>query len=245
MRNTNVLILIIFMLILPTQLYAMNNTNRAKNYPMIITTTNDLIIYDITECKLDLACGQMPDTTMESVILCTAAAFTGKCLDYFEHTNILGPHISNNVLYDGYEYDEHYALFAAHGKEKGIYNLPNQAVLEQVLKEGGMAFTQHWVIKNGKIYTPTIQKLEEKHHYRSMCIKEGRVCVVASKDKIPYQDFLNMLVDFGVENALYMDMGRGWNHSFYRDEQGQVHIIHPKTHNYCTNWLTVYSRREL
>ena len=76
-----------------------------------------------------------------------------------------------------------------------------------------------------------------------MCIKEGRVYVVASKEKVPYQDFLNMLITFGIENALYMDMGRGWNHSFYRDENGQVHIIHPKTHNYCTNWLTVFRVR--
>lgn len=243
MRQTYVFILIISMFALPIHLYAMNNMNETNNYPMVVNVTDDLITYDVTECRLDLACGQMPDTTMEDVILCTAAAFTGKCLDYFEHTNILGPHISNNVLYEGYDYDEHYALFAAHGKEKGIYNLPNPTILEQVLKEGGMAFTQHWVIKDRKIYTPTIQKLEEQHHYRSMCIKEGRVYVVASKEKVPYQDYLNMLITFGIENALYMDMGRGWNHSFYRDENGQVHIIHPKTHNYCTNWLTVFRVR--
>ena len=42
------------------------------------------------------------------------------------------------------------------------------------------------------------------------------------------------------ENALYMDMGAGWNHSFYRDSSNVLHILHPKTHSYPTNWLVVY-----
>ena len=50
---------------------------------------------------------------------------------------------------------------------------------------------------------------------------------------------LQALLDAGVEHALYMDMGAGWNHSFYRDEDGQVHILHPKGHDYPTNWLVV------
>ena len=148
--------------------------------------------------------------------------------------------IEHNVRHSHILHTTHYLKYVAL-----IYSYVQNSptILEQVLKEGGMAFTQHWVIKDRKIYTPTIQKLEEQHHYRSMCIKEGRVYVVASKEKVPYQDFLNMLIAFGIENALYMDMGRGWNHSFYRDENGQVHIIHPKTHNYCTNWLTVFRVR--
>jgi hypothetical protein len=50
---------------------------------------------------------------------------------------------------------------------------------------------------------------------------------------------MQALLDAGVENALYMDMGAGWNHSFYRDENGLVHILHPKGHDYPTNWLVV------
>ena len=34
-----------------------------------------------------------------------------------------------------------------------------------------------------------------------------------------------------------LDMGRGWNHSWYRDNKGTVVEIHPKTHSYTTNWL--------
>ena len=76
------------------------------NHFMWVDTTQHLITYDITDCPLDLACGKMPDTTNENVLFCAAAAFTGKCLDYFDHSNILGHHISNGVLYEGYTEDK-------------------------------------------------------------------------------------------------------------------------------------------
>ena len=72
-----------------------------STYPMHVDSTELLTIYDITDCPIDLACGQMPDTTQKNVLLCAAAAFTGKCLNHFEHSNILGPHISGGKLYEG------------------------------------------------------------------------------------------------------------------------------------------------
>ena len=77
-----------------------------NHYSMRVDTTQQLITYDITDCPLDLACGQMPDTTDENVVFCAAAAFTGKCLDDFTHSNILGHHISGGVLYEGYTEDK-------------------------------------------------------------------------------------------------------------------------------------------
>ena len=228
----------------------MNTTH----YPMLVDTTANLITYDITNCRLDLACGQMPDTTQENVILCAAAAFTGKCLDTFEHTNILGQHISQATLYNGYTedkdgipFEQRYALFVWKGidnqgnmLEKGFYQLPNDLLLEQVVEQSGMAFTQHWVIKDAQLFIPVIQPLERVEHFRSICQKDNRFVVIANIEPITYQQYLDALLAFGVENALYMDMGTGWNHSFYRDADNQLHILHPKTHSYPTNWLVVY-----
>ena len=76
------------------------------SYPMQVYSTELLTIYDITDCPLDLACGQMPDTAQENILLCAAAAFTGKCLNHFEHSNILGPYISGGMLYEGYTEDK-------------------------------------------------------------------------------------------------------------------------------------------
>lgn len=233
------------------------NTSETMNnpsYPMLVDSTEQLIAYDITNCRLDLACGQMPDTANENVIFCAAAAFTGKCLDYFDHSNILGHHISKGVLYEGYTEDkdgipfaERYALFTWQGIDslgrmlpKGFHSIPNNLLLEKTTLKKGMAFTQHWVIKDGEVFLPCIQPLQRSEHFRSICHKGDRYMVIANKDEMPYSEYLDLLLAYGVENALYMDMGSGWNHSFYRDADNQLHILHPKTHSYPTNWLVVY-----
>ena len=222
-------------------------------YPMHVDSTELLTIYDITDCPLDLACGQMPDTAQENVLLCAAAAFTGQCLDHFEHSNILGPHISGGILHEGYTEDkdgilfaERYALFIWEGKglndnllPKKIFGFPCEEVLHNAVEHGGMAFTQHWVIKNGAIFEHKIQPMDRVEHYRSICQKGERFYVIANREEIAYQDYMQALLDAGVEQALYMDMGAGWNYSFYRDAEGKVHILHPKGHSYPTNWLVV------
>lgn len=209
-----------------------------QSYKMKVDTTTDLIMYDITDCQLDLACGTMPNLEHENIVLCVAAAFTGKCLNSFEHSNILGPHISQGELHKGYEEEGGYAIFASWGKQKGFFELEDQKKLEEVAAAKGMAFTQYWVVKNGEGYNPPRQTIKEEY-YRCIAQKEGRTYVIESKEVVKFDFFVKCLVEIGIENALYMDMGSGWNHSFYRDETGTVHILHPKTHEYCTNWLVV------
>ena len=198
-------------------------------YKMKVDTTTDLILYDITDCQLDLACGTMPNIEQEDVVLCVAAAFTGKCLDGFEHSNILGPHITQGVLDEGYEEKGGYAVFASWGKQKEFFELGNQEKLEEVAAAKGMAFTQYWVIKDGKGYNPPRQTIKQEY-YRCIAQKAGRTYVIESKEVVEFDYFVKCLVERGVENALYMDMGKGWNHSFYRNEKGEAHILHPKTH---------------
>lgn len=231
-----------------------NSEDLNANYPMHVDTIDNLVVYDITDCRIDLACCHMPDSMDQKVILCAAAAFTGKCLEYFEHSNILGPHVSDGMLYQGYSenkdgipFDERYSLFVWEGFDnqmkmlkKKIIPLSSESNLAQVVKKGGMAFTQHWVIKDGTIFKPTIQPLDRKEYFRSVCIVGDRVCIIANLEETSYQDYVNKLMTYGVDNALYMDMGSGWNHSFYRDATNKLHILHPKTHSYPTNWLVVY-----
>ena len=222
--------------------YSIMNEQRSlesnPSYKLKIETTNDLIMYDVTDCQLDLACGNMPEIDQEDVVLCVAAAFTGKCLDSFSHSNILGPHISQGILYEGYDEEGGYAVFASWGEEKGFFELGNQKKLEEVVEARGMAFTQYWVVKDGKGYNPPRQTIKEEY-YRCIAQMGGRTYVIESKEVVKFDYFVNCLLETGIENALYMDMGRGWNHSFYREGNGKVHILHSKTHEYCTNWLVV------
>lgn len=214
--------------------------NQKTLYPLQCSSTVNLQVYDITDCQLQLACGTMPDTANQQVALCVAAAFTGKCLEEFAHSNILGTHVSQGVNYDGYEETpEHYAFFASAGQDhKAIYTEVTPDLLQQLESAGCMGFTQYWVIKQGQVYEPKRQK-DKVECYRCLAQKQGRWYVLESKQSVTYDFFLKSLLAFGVENALYLDMGRGWNHSFYRDAQGELHVIHPYAHPYCTNWMYV------
>jgi hypothetical protein len=148
---------------------------------------------------------------------------------------------------DGIPYAQRYALFVwkgvdeqGHMLEKGFFNLPNDPLLQQAAAHGGMAFTQHWVIKDTNIFEPAIQPFERVEYFRAICQKEGRYYIIANRIEMSFHSFLDTLIAYGVENALYMDMGTGWNHSFYRDENNQLHILHPRVHQYPTNWIVVY-----
>ena len=72
--------------------------------------------------------------------------------------------------------------------------------------------------------------------------RSGLLCLVDSRDTVPYERFVAMLEEFAPRHALYMDMGAGWNHSWWRDADGKVHEIHPvaEKSRYCTNWITFY-----
>ena len=208
-------------------------------YQLTTAHTDQLSVYDITDCSMQLACGTMPDTTDQHIALCVAAAFTGQCLDTFAHSNILGTHISEGVRYEGYEQTpEHYAFFAAWGTEKAIFASATPDLLKLVQDAGGMGFTQYWVIRDGKAYIPERQKVKQEY-YRCVAQKGARTYILESKEVVAYSTFLELLMNFGVENALYLDMGSGWNHSFYRDAEGELHILHPYAHPYCTNWIVV------
>lgn len=252
--STIIIILLSVFLVWIGRMINLHDTTMNSHYPMPVDTINQLIIYNITDCRMDLACGEMPSSMNEDVILCVAAAFTGKCLDYFDHDNILGPHISNGILYQGYSevkdgiaFNDRYALFVWHGLEnngemmpKKIHQLPNEQLLLDAMKQGGMAFTQHWVIKDGMPFLPTIQPLQRIEYFRSLCIKQNKVYIIANNEEMSYETYIDSLISYGVENALYMDMGEGWNHSFYRDAMNQLHILHPRTHSYPTNWIVIY-----
>lgn len=205
-----------------------------------VDTTDHLLIYHPTYRHVDLVCGEMPSPEEPNVIFCAEAAFTGKLLDEFDHMNIMGPHVSGGVRYSGYDYDQNYGLFAATDSSWCITCLPNETLIDSVAAQGGMAFTQYWVIRNGEIHMPQIQKADKEHIYRVIADLDGELVIVESRQPVPYGFFTECLHGLPIRNALYMDMGAGWNHSFYRDADDSLHIIHPHTHDYCTNWITFY-----
>lgn len=203
------------------------------------TTCNLIAYYPDSLCRWDLVTKDLPDCADEEIIFCGSAAFTGKCMEQFSHLNIMGPHISaGDTLHNGYNYNKNYGIFTYYDHVGKFSTLPNKALLDTVVSHGGMAFTQHWVIRNGERWQPVTFGLERKNYYRVLAEKDGRLCIIDSRKSIRYGLFLEALEAYGVQNAITMDMG-GWNYSFWRDDSGHLHIIHRNPNKYATNWLVI------
>ena len=99
-----------------------------------------------------------------------------------------------------------------------------------------MGFGQNMIIYDG-VTQPSFRRQQSKFENRALCEYHGKLCVIDSKGVISYASFIESLENIGVTHALYLDMGSGWNHSWYRNNDGKVVEIHPKTHSCTTNWL--------
>ena len=206
------------------------------NKLMHIETTNDLIIYYPQYSDIDLACGKMPEKTDSNVLFCCEAAFTGELLKEFKHSNIAGHHVSGGKFYRGYKCKPNTGCFVFYQNQWKFLLHTYADELKLAAKNGGMGFGQNMIIYDGETQ-PSFRKLQSKFEYRALCEYHGKLCVIDSKGVVSYDSFINSLEKIGVTHALYLDMGRGWNHSWYRDNNGTVVEIHPKTHSYTTNWL--------
>lgn len=207
---------------------------------MRVDSTDEVIAYYPQFSRLDLVCGTMPSQDQQDVIFCAEAAFTSQLLDTFEHTNIDGDHVSGGKRYAGAECKDNSGAFTwAQGKwhfTMGDYS----KALDDAAAQGGMGFGQAMIIYNNEMITPLWRS--GMHEYRALCEKDGRLCIVDSQGSVLYSTFVQRLVNYGVTHAIYLDMGSGWNHSWWRDDDGLTHEIHPRIDKcrYCTNWITFY-----
>ena len=211
--------------------------------PVVIddATVEGLRVYYPLFSRIDLVCGTMPSKKDTDVIFCAEAAFTHELLDEFAHSNIDGDHVSGGKLYEGAEcYDNTgaFAWFADTTWEfvHGEYG----ELLDSVAEAGGMGFGQAIIIYDGESIRPLWR--DGVNQYRALCEKDGRLCIVDSRKEVEYDEFVKLLEKFAPRFALYLDMGAGWNHSWWRDGKGKAFEIHPTASKsrYCTNWITFY-----
>ena len=215
-------------------------TANSSSTVAIDTTVNGLNIYYPQFSRIDLVCGTMPSKKDKDIVFCAEAAFTHALLDAFAHTNIDGDHVSGGTRYSGAQCKDNSGAFAYY---KGAWQFVRgdySAMLDSAAQGGGMGFGQALIIYNGESIRPLWRG--GVNEYRALCEKDGRLCIVDSDKAVPYDEFVALLEAFAPRYALYMDMGAGWNHSWYRDASGTAHEIHPPApkSKYCTNWITFY-----
>ena len=188
---------------------------------------------------VDLVCGSLPSRDDNRVILFAEAAYTGELLDSFKHTNIAGDHVSSGQRYPGYKCKRNTGAFVYYkGQWKFCYQ--NYATdLADAARNGGCGFGQELIIHKGKLVS-IVRKDGNKNQFRALCDQQGRLCIVESVGTTRFGDFKKKLLAIGVTDAIYLDMGAGWNHAWYRSK-GKIIELHPKLHNYCTNWITFFN----
>ena len=202
--------------------------------------TNGLIILYPEYTNIDLRCGNMPQTSENDIILFAEAAYTGVPLEKeFKHTKIAGDHVSNGTRYKGYKCKRNTGAFIYYsGKWKFCYeNYSNE--LDSAAKYNGAAFAQEMMIHNNDI-KPTTRPNGNINTFRALCELNGMLCIIESEANIKFGNFKKSLKELGVSEAIYLDMGSGWNYAWYRIDDATIVRLHPKVHDYCTNWITFY-----
>ena len=205
---------------------------------------DSLTIYTPIYKRIDLVTETMPGKEEKYVILCFEAAFTGEKLDEFKHTNIAGHHVSGGVFYKGYKCGPNNGVFTWDAKTGWhFYNFSHaksEAVLRKAAENGGMGFCQSLLFHEGKRFSGCF-KPSSVNRYRALCELNGKLCVIDCSRALSFGNFMDGLESLGVSNAIYCDMGDGWNYSWYRQDDGTVKEIFPTPGKYTTNWVTFYS----
>lgn len=188
--------------------------------------------------SIDLVCGLEPSKSDTSVILFAEAAYTGQCMQEFDHFNIAGDHVSSGIRYKGYPCQRNTGAFVYYNGNWQFLFKNYSRFLDEAATHGGAAFAQELIIHDSKLM-PTIRKDSNRNQFRALCEHNATLCVVESANVLSFKDFCNRLLRYGISNAIYLDMGSGWNYAWYR-EGNSIKELHPKTHEFCTNWITFY-----
>lgn len=215
-----------------------------------VEKTDSLLVYYPHFGRIDLVCGTMPSRDEADVIFCAEAAYTEKKEKTFSHMNIDGNHVSGGVWYEGTPCQETEAkigntgAFAFYdGKWHFVYGAQEaEALLQTAAEHGGMGFCQAIVYLDGHLlpHTRHLRYPAKETYYRVVAEMNGKLCIIDSRDSVSYGTFVRLLEKMPITHAIYVDMGKGWNYSWYRSAVGKTHLIHRTPGEYTTNWITFY-----
>lgn len=204
---------------------------------VVVDTTADLLAFYPQFKRVDLVFGQMPSTSDESVLFCCSAAFTGKEQAHFDHQNIAGNHVGGGEFHAGYPCALNTGGFVYYEGRWQFLAGDYGGELARAADKRGMGFGQMAIVHGGR---RVAGRVRGRYVFRALCERRGRLCIVESRRLQDFEYFVSALQAYGVGEALYLVMGAGWNHSWYRDMGGGVRLLHPHQHDFSTNWLVFY-----
>lgn len=209
---------------------------------IIDTTHTGLVIYYPPVDSINLRCLERPDPVKdEEIVFCCAGAYTGTREK--GHSNIAGDHVSSGRRFKGYKCTRNTGCFVFYnGKWKFLYEVYSNE-LDSAAAHNGAGYAQEMLIHNGKSLK-TARPDNNVNLFRALCERGGKLCVADATDKMAFGDFKQLLLDAGIKEALYTDMGHGWNYSWYREyADSNAIFIHKEYQEAATNWIVFYASK--
>lgn len=152
----------------------------------------------------------------------------------FHHENVVGDHAHDGVYYKGAS-EKGLSAFTFYNNEAHFVLDDPDVAIKSAAENGGSGFEQFMSIYDGKDQKIKVGKLR---CYRLLAELNGRVCLVESSVPIHYEDFIQSVLDIGVQKALYLDMGAKSSHSQYRNNKGNaVNLFAAKPGAFIHSWV--------
>lgn len=200
----------------------------------ILLATDDLYIYCPNYSDIDYVAGDRPSKDDESIEMCVAAAFQQSYQLDFKHSNIVGWHASDGQLERGTPKSRLGAFTYVNGIPR-IWNIDDaEEAVQKAAAEGGSGYQQFVVLYDGQRGG---HDSDEFRCFRVIALLNGEACVIDSRTQMHYSEFISALENLGVRDALYCDMGSGWNYSWYRNTEGKDVDIIGTPWPFSHNWL--------
>ena len=209
----------------------------------ISTQFGDLICLkpDMTRLKMDMVCGEIPSPENDSIILAFAGAFTGTDFDK-GHANVAGDHVAGGKRFNGYRCKRNTGAFTWTSTSGPQFHYKDYtSALDSATQEGGMGFAQEMMIHNGKA-VQTTRPFGNRNVFRALCLNSNNhLALYESQGVMSFGNFIDALLSQGVKEALYTDMGQGWNYCFYRVNQSDKSpkYLHSTSLPYASNFIVI------
>lgn len=215
-----------------------SDTDKALLVPTDKTTiykTDSFYVFFPKYNTVDLECGVRPKKSDKSINWCSGAAFQHAIQIGFDDGNIEGYHASKGKYSDSkYVKDSYGAVTFYNGSFRFEFDDP-EAAIKEAAQNGGSGFMQFRIMRDGELVNGF--NMPRVRSYRVIAEINGNLCIVDSIEMMKFDDFLLKLKELGVTNALYMDMGAGWNYSWYRKENGNVKTLFGLKVPWSHNWV--------
>lgn len=199
---------------------------------------------DMTRLKMDMVYGRIPSPAKDSIIMVFAGAYTGK-YPKKGHANVAGDHVGGGKRYNGYRCERNTGAFTWSAATGYHFYYDNYSdALNEAAANGGMGFAQEMMIHNGE-KMKTVRESSNENVFRALCLDaEGELAIYESQCKVTFGNFIEALLSQGVKEALYTDMGYGWNYCFYRENvaDSTPKFLHAKSNPNASNFVVISIR---